>query len=390
MLRHLYSSYSMYIAHAFPKILTQTVSIVGAWDMYSTTRPASFLRTDRCIFRLFSALGMPPLDFDRHGERIISSPVSRNCTLIVLLVNFVIAIVLFIRVQLVWQARLCNNLSSVSATIRGFATVYAYEALVIVAIWHRHRYAAYFNHLNAIDQHMWLSQGVRPNHRRLRRKFWLHTGIWMFNYLVVSMPLGIYVFVNESMLEAGYMTEYVFMAVMLGGSTAFLQYAVACYLVRIACARQCLTDAVGAAGSLSDIKSVLRILGELDTAKEMLSEDFGPLITWKFLIDGANTILIVHLTIIKMLSFQLSTWLGFADYAIYEWPYIVADVTLVMFFQAIGDAVRACVCFVGESAFPLTQAHPPPLPSSLTDNIVACLSSVTRSCKCKGVTANIC
>lgn len=300
----------------------------------------SFLYDDRRIFQFLSAFGMPALDLNLDADQLLCLSARRNWTLLCLLINLALVIVLYVHVQLEWLARSNDWLASFTDAIRGLSNMYAYELLIVVALLHRQRYAAYFNYLNDIDRNFGQLFDIGPNRALVRRTFWVHSAWLLFIYVCVSTPMGIYFFGKASVPEASYMIEYAVMAIMMGMVTMFLQYAAHSCQIRYACARECLSVAMGRASvRLVEVKSAIRLLSDVDQAMEQLNESFGTLLACKLTIDGTNTILVVFITMFKLTHDGLVHKVRLLDYVLYEWPYIFVAFLMVRYFQAIGDEV---------------------------------------------------
>lgn len=240
--------------------------------------------------------------------------------------------------QLRWFVLSSHFLSSFTDLSRGLATMYAYEVLLLVAALQRHRYAEYFNYLKEMDVSFPCLCDAKLA-ASVRRTFWWHVGGLLGNWLLISMPVGIYVNGDGRLADSAFMVEYIIMGLVIGVMTGFLQYAAHCLQVRFVAVRRYLTVAVSGYGREAEVKCVLRMLSAMETAKEKLNSGFGTMLLLKIAIDGVNIILSIYLVICKMRGEDF-TFLRFFDYAVYEWPFMLANVVMVNVFQALGDEVR--------------------------------------------------
>lgn len=311
----------------------------------------SYLNDDRHIYTWLAFFGVPPIHYDRHTDRILCTVTARNWAIFVLVGNFCGAVYLFYTVQMRWFVNSSHFLSSVTDISRGVATMYAYEVLIVVAVLQRHRYARYFNYLSELD-----AQYGRPSDDIVRRQFWWHAVGLYGNWLLVSMPVGIYVNGDRRLDDSAYMVEYIIMGLVIGTVSVFLQYAAHCLQVRYACVRHCLLAAVGGYGGNNEVKCAMRMLSAMEEAKEQLNRGFGTILLAKLAIDGVNVILSVYLVICKIRGPDFE-WIRFFDYAAYEWPFMLTNVFMVKVYQALGDEVSALGWICGTSSDDITFHH---------------------------------
>lgn len=82
------------------------------------------------------------------------------------------------------------------------------------------------------------------------------------------------------------------------------------------------------------------LLDDVDTAKKMLNDGFGTLLTCKLGIDVFNTVASVYFIIYKLLYRSgLRRAFGMVDFTFYEFPYIVMNILMIRYFQALADEV---------------------------------------------------
>lgn len=282
---------------------------------------------------------MPALNYDPLTDRLRSRLVTRNWAICMVVLNVSVAFVLFAFVQIRWTLVEANYLSSTADSFRGFATIYAFESLIVVAVLNRHRYAAYFNHLHHVDRCLLRYLDIAPNVDEVRRGFWRFATWLLSNYIVISIPLSVHVYGSKSLAEAAFMFEYGLMAIWMGLTSGFLRYAAHCCLVRLTCVRIRLAQAVGAAGNRRDVHVVILAMDEMDAAKQMLNDGFNMLLTWKLGVDGLNTILSVYLIIFKVFNNGGIFTIQFVELMFYEMPYLIADILMVLVYHNIGVEV---------------------------------------------------
>lgn len=303
----------------------------------------NFPYDDRLIFRFLSIFGCTAFDYDSLTDRIRCSTANRNWALCMAAAHFAHGSAMFFYIQLMWLERYSHTyLSSIADTCRSFAIAYSYQSLIVVTVFLRHRYAAYFNRIRAIDKMMRLQLGITPDGMPIRRQFWWFAGVLFSNYSVVSLPLTLYEYSGQQTFgEFFYTLEYMFMALMIGMSTLFLRYAAHCCLVRYMCLRIHLADCVGLElnSTPSSVKAVVRAIGELDEAKEILNEGLGMLLLWKIFIDGVNLMLSVYVAVFKVATTGIIDNLWFVGHVFFEWPFVIAHVWMMRIYQAIGDEV---------------------------------------------------
>lgn len=301
-----------------------------------------FPHNNRLIFQFLSAIGFAALEYDRHTNRIVCPSGARNRAMLIIIVHVTHSLSAFGLIQLSWLENASNYLSSLADTVRSFAIVYSYESLMLVALLHRHRFAAYFNQLRTVDGLLRSQLGARPDAGAVQRHFWMFSVVMLCTYLCCSFPLGCCVLGIE-LPQAFFLIEYMMMAISVGWYAVFLRYVSHCCLVRYACLRCRLCEALGSCGSVHDVRMVMFVLDELDEARAMLQDGFGSLLMCKLGIDGVNVIFCVYLMVFKMIHY--GPWNGsFLDFVVYEWPYVFADVYMVRIYHHIGDEVRNMLC----------------------------------------------
>lgn len=307
---------------------------------------STFLAGDRNIYRLLSMLGLPAFHYDRRADLLVCTTVRLLWTLFVVIMYTLGTIELFYRVQIEWFLNSTRWLSSLSDTVRSMSITYAYQSLIIVTLCYRQRYATYFNFLNDVDRSIWSLFAVRPDYGAVRRSFWWLTGVWLFNHLLVSLPIELYFTASKKMVYANelenlcFTSEYCVTAIGLGMTSIFLSYVAHCLQIRYACMRARLAEAVAGYGQLHEVKAAMLMLDEMETAKELLNDGFGPLLMWKLAIDGLNVVTSVYFTIYKLFNRGVIDKVhAVFTYVLYESSYVVVDVVMVHYFQALGDEV---------------------------------------------------
>lgn len=134
------------------------------------------------------------------------------------------------------------------------------------------------------------------------------------------------------------------MAIMLAIATGFLQYAAHCLQMRYAVGRICLTEALGVTADEGTLNAVMRLLNEVDTAKEMLNDGFGTLLACKFGIDCFNVVLAVYVCLFRFVHRnQMNIVQSFLDIVFFETPIVLAVVLMVRVYQAVGDEVSESI-----------------------------------------------
>lgn len=127
----------------------------------------SFLNGDQKIFTFLAAFGLPPFWYDCTDDRLHCTWRRHNWTLVALVLYTMTTAGIFYYVQITELLRAETTVSTLLDTVRSMSTAYAYQTLIAVALRDRHQYAAYFNHLNALDYDIW---------QRLRRATAMRTG----------------------------------------------------------------------------------------------------------------------------------------------------------------------------------------------------------------------
>lgn len=282
---------------------------------------------------------MPSLYYDPRTGQLHSSLIKRNWVVCVATLNMFVAYELFVNVQIRWTNISLNYLSSTADSLRGFATTYAFQSLVFVAVMCRHRYAAYFNFLQRIDRGLRNQLNVGPDIGAARRSFWRYAGWLLSNYLIVSLPFSIALYGKDTVVEFAYMLEYGLMAIWMGLISGFLRYAAHCCLVRFACVRGRLEMAVGLGGNRRDVHLVILLLEEMDVAKQMLNDGFNALLTCKLAIDGLNMIISVYLITFNIINHGGVFAIKFLESMFYEIPYFITDVLMVQIYHRLGNEV---------------------------------------------------
>lgn len=301
--------------------------------------PKSYLHSDRRIIQYIAAFGMPPIRYDPTTDKLICPANFCRWTLAVVTIYAIGAFILFYRVQ---YAILLDGVtvSRLSDTFRGLSTAYAYQILILVAVMNRRLYANFFNDLSEIDCRIWRRFGVKSDYAVVRRHFWCHTWVWSLNYVLVSFPIALHFYASRSFGDVMLMVSYVLSALGLGVCTVFVQYAAHTCLVRFVCLRGQLLKSLYGEGNLCDFRATLRLLDDMDIVKEALHDSFGTLLTWKLAIDGVNVIASLYFLCFRLLNSTF--WRGvksFLDYAFFEFPFILANILMVGYYQGIGDEV---------------------------------------------------
>lgn len=303
----------------------------------------SYLSADRLILKFCAVFGLPSVQYDRNVNRLRCTRLRRNCTVLAVIVHFVAALYLFDRVQLQSLYQYPKKLSTLSDTFRGLSITYAYQLLVCVALVQRRRYTVYFHRLCDVDRNIWLRFGVLPDGRRVRRAFWRHIGGWLANYVLLAWPSAMYYYGTTSLADCLFIAAYMVTAIGQGVATVFVQYAVHSYQVRFGCIRQMLAAAVAdgcGQRRLDDVMAAMHLLSDLDEVKEHLSNGFGKLLVCKLVIDALNAIVSVYFSCYKLIHRSGADLVrAMMDYVTYELPFIVSNVVMVGYFQAVGDEV---------------------------------------------------
>lgn len=237
-----------------------------------------------------------------------------------------------------------NLLPSLTDTVRTMSIVYAYPSLIYVACWYRQLYAAYFNCLYDLDDLIAVRFSVRPDCRHIRRKFWWHSGLWLFNHMLVVLPLELHYHFGAPFEVTAFELADATTAIGTGMTTMFLEFAVRNCRERYVCLGECLQQALTADGGrskIADVRDSIRLMSEADTAKERLNDDFGALLVLKLSIDSVNMIASMHFGIYNLLNHQRLTekMHSAMSYALFDFPYVVANVAMVNQYQALGNVV---------------------------------------------------
>lgn len=330
--------------------------------MDATTSPSSSQQEadDDCaadcrIFTFLAGLGVLSVHYERHTKRLICTRRRRNWTLLCVVLYSGAALYLFFNFQIDNFISAVRLLPGLTDTVRVISIAYAYQSLICVACCYRQRYAAYFNALRDLDDTIARSAlAVRPDCRRARSEFWLHTGLWWFNHLLVVLPFELHHHAGQPLHVAVFELADAATAIGIGMTTFYLEFSVHSCRERYACLRDCLRKALGTddegsvvadggeSGSCADVvRASIRLMSDVDAVKERLNDDFGVLIAWKLLIDGVSIIASLHFSIYNLLNHgQLTEQMhSAASFVLFDLPYVVANVLMVHQCEALANVV---------------------------------------------------
>lgn len=318
--------------------------------MDKTIPEDSFLYTDRFIFNYLSAFQLPSFQYDRSTDRLLCTGYRRNLTLLVVIVLVVVPVTLAYHEALLVDVDdfVLHNLFRI---FRGISTMYAVQSLMIAALSQRKSMAQYFQYLSDFDRRIWAAHGIVPDCQRVRRTFWIQMTVVLINYLFVSMAYLQYQFGVNRPIATAFVVMLNVTSIGQCVANALAQYSAQCCRCRYECVRRELSVSVAANDTSSDqlnrLRSAVRLLDEIDLAKERLQVSFGSMLTMKITIDYINTLASIFFAFVSLLDPDDSDqWEILAEYGVFEVPLMASGVLMVGHFDCLGAEVsdiRHCI-----------------------------------------------